>query len=170
VAELKQLGEPVPPGELTKLSPLQGSSEHRQAVEEYAKQQEQQAQQLQQSEMVQAQSLQQSLDAKSIKDMKAGREYDTRAISNLGLEDERIARAVRDREEALLKRIQALEEMSKLQTEHKADKDNRLMDMVRFAQEYENHIQQREHAEKQMNLAQVESMNQPKPTKQNEPG
>jgi hypothetical protein len=169
VAELKQLGEPVPPGELTKLSPLQGSSEHRQAVEEYAKQQEQQAQQLQQSEMAQAQSLQQSLDAKSISDLALSKERQARAISNLGLEDERVAKAVEDRENALLVRIKALEEMSKLQTAHKADKDNRLMDMVRFAQEYENHIQQREHAEKQMNMAQVESMTQPKPNEVKQP-
>lgn len=159
VAELKQLGEPVYPGALTELAPLQGKTEFLKKSEEYGKQQQAQMQQLQQQEQMQSQTLAQSLQAKSLKDLKAGREYDTRAIANLGLEDERVARAVRDREEALLKRVQALEEIEKLRTEHRGAKDGRLMDIVRFAQDYENHIQNKEMVEKQQNADQVESIN-----------
>ncbi len=157
VMELKQLGEPVPPGELTKLAPLQGKTEFMRDVEEYGKQQQEQLQQLQQSEMMQKQTLAESLQAKSISDLALSKERQARAISNLGLEDERISRAVQEREEAVLTRIKALEELEKLRTEHKSDKDNRLMEMVRFAQEYEKHMQSQELELKASNQEQAQS-------------
>ncbi len=156
VMELKQLGEPIPRGELTKLAPLQGKTEFMKDVEEYGKQQQAQMQQLQQSEMMEKQTLAESLQAKSISDLALSKERQARAISNLGLEDERVAKAIQDREEAVLTRIKALEELEKLRTEHRGDKDNRLMEMVKFAQEYEKHIQSQELELKASNKEQVE--------------
>lgn len=162
VMELQQLGEPVPPGELTELSPLQGNSEHKERVREFAKKQQQMQQQLQQSEAIQTQSLSQSLQARTIKDLAAAREDNTRALSNMGLEDERVARALRDREEALLAYTKALEEIEKLRTQHKSEKDGRIMDLIRFAQDYENHIRGQEQQEKAENAVESEKAAAPR--------
>lgn len=148
VLELKQLGEPVPPGELTKLAPLQGKPEFLKDVQAYAKQQEQQMQQLQQSEQMETQSLAQSLQARSMSDLALAKERQARAIANLGLEDERVSKSLENRELAALNHVKSVQELAKLSTDHSTLKDEKLMGIMRFLMDYENHLKGQENLEK----------------------
>jgi hypothetical protein len=154
VMELKELGEPVPPGELTKLAPLQGKTEFLKDVQAFQQQQTQQMQEQQQAAMQHEQAVSQSLQARAVSDIALSKEREARAISNLGLEDERIAKAALDRDEAILLKIKAIQELSKAETEHLSLKDDRLIKMMQFFQAYEAHQKAMEETEKQENLSQ----------------
>lgn len=151
VLELKEMGEPIPPGLLTKIAPIQGKSEFMKEVEQFSKQQMQQQQQGLQQEQQQQQMLGQSVQAKSIADLALAKERQARAIADLGLEEERNAQAIKNREEAAFNHIRTLQEMEKLEVENAMLKDKRLTDLVNFAQLYQDKLrsEQDELAEKQ---------------------
>ena len=86
---LKEIGEPVPPGFLAKIAPLQGKTEYLQEMQRFNEQQQQQAAQMQQVQMEQMRVQNELLQTQSVANMGTAKERFTRAIANLGLEDER---------------------------------------------------------------------------------
>jgi hypothetical protein len=161
VMELKELGEPIPPGELTKLAPLQGKAEFLRDIEQYAQQQQQMQSAAAQQQMQQQQAVGQSLQAKAVSDIALAKEREARAISNLGLEDERVSKSVRDREEAALNHIKAIKEIELADEQLKGSKSNRTHEMLRFFQEYEMWLKQQEDAEKAKNAEQAKNLQTP---------
>lgn len=138
--ELKELGEPIPPGELTKEAPLQGKTEFLKSVQKYQQQLNQQMQQQQQAAMQQEEAVSQSLQAKAISDIALSKERQTRALANLGLEEERNSESVQNRERAALDHVKAMKELEIMDAEHKQAKDSRLMEMFDFFQRYEQYL------------------------------
>lgn len=154
VMELQQLGEPIPPGELTKLAPLQGKAEFLKDVEKFQQQQQQMQQAQMQHEMAKEQAITQSLQSKAVADLSLKPERETRAIANLGLEDERVARGVRDRQEAALAHIKALKEIEEIDERLRTNKSTRAQEMLKFFQEYEMSLKAQEDQEKAKNAQQ----------------
>ena len=111
---LKELGEPVPPGLLARVAPLQGKTEYMRAMDEFNQQQQQAAQQAAQLEQQQLETQSQLFQSQSISNIAAAKERFTRSISNLGLEDERTAKAVDNRADAVLKRAQAVKQLEEM--------------------------------------------------------
>lgn len=112
--DLKNLGEPMPPGLLAKAAPIQGKSEYYEEMEKFQKQQAEAAQKQEmiqqeilnaQKELAQSQSLQQVAGAK---------ERFTRAVANLGLEDERSSEAIQNRTQAVLDQVRAVKELDEI--------------------------------------------------------
>lgn len=107
LVELKEIGEPVPPGLMARAAPLQGKTEYIKAMEEWNKQQQQsQAQQMQiQQQVLQTQA--ELSQSQAINNIASAKERFTRAIANMGLEDERASMAIENRSDAVLRRAQA---------------------------------------------------------------
>ena len=107
----------VPPGYLAKIAPLQGKTEYMQAVQEYNEQQQQaQAQQAQiQNQQMQVQS--ELIQSQSIANIASAKERFTRAVANMGLEDERASKSVDNRADAVLKRMQAAAQLDAMEDE-----------------------------------------------------
>lgn len=124
-------GSVVTPAMLAKAAPLQGKSEFNQEIEASQKAQQEQAQKAQQ---VQQQVLQSQLEynkASSVEKLAGAKERFTRSVANMGLEDERAARAVDNRASAALDRSRAMKELAELD-------DNRLikyLQVVRMMEE-----------------------------------
>jgi len=114
LVDLKQLGAPVTGEMLAKAAPIQGKSEY---VEELAQLEQQQAQQAQEQQQIQAQVLHtqsQASQAKAISDIALSKERFTRAVANMGLEDERASAAVENRADAALQRARAMKELDSM--------------------------------------------------------
>jgi hypothetical protein len=112
--DLKQLGEPIPPGLLAKAAPIQGKSEYYEEMDKFQKaqaesaalQQETQDKLLQaQMELAQSQSLQQVAGAK---------ERFTRSVANMGLSDERASESVQNSTQAVLDQVKAIKELEEM--------------------------------------------------------
>jgi len=114
LVDLKQLGAPVTGEMLAKAAPLQGKASYIQQLAEMEQQQAQQAQQAQavQQELVEGQMQMQK--ASAVEKMAGAKERFTRAFANVGLSDERAARAVDDRASAALDRAKAMKELQSL--------------------------------------------------------
>lgn len=114
LVDLRQLGVPVTGEMLAKAAPIQGKTEF---LEELGQMEKSQAQQAQEQQKVQEQLLttqSQLAQAKAISDVALAKERFTRAVANLGLEDERASKAVDDRASAALDRARAMKELSEL--------------------------------------------------------
>ena len=114
LVDLRQLGAPVTGEMLAKAAPIQGKSEY---IEELAQMEQQQAQQAQQQQEIQQAVLQtqsQAAQAKAISDIALSKERFTRAVANMGLEDERASAAVENRADAALARSKAIKELESL--------------------------------------------------------
>lgn len=110
-------GSVVTPAMLAKAAPLQGKSEFNQEIEQAQKAQQEEAQKAQQ---VQQQVLQSQLEynkASSVEKLAGAKERFTRSVANMGLEDERAARAVDNRASAALDRAKAMGELASLDDE-----------------------------------------------------
>ncbi len=107
----------VPPGFLAKIAPLQGKTEYMQAVQEYNEQQQQA--QAQQAEVQNQQMAVQSelIQSQSIANIASAKERFTRAVANMGLEDERASKSVDNRADATLKRMQAAAQLDAMEDE-----------------------------------------------------
>lgn len=107
----------VPPGFLAKIAPLQGKTEYMQAVEEY--QQQQQEAQAKQAQIQNQQMAVQSelIQSQSIANIASAKERFTRAVANMGLEDERASKSVDNRADATLKRMQAAAQLDAMDDE-----------------------------------------------------
>jgi hypothetical protein len=118
--DLQQLGVPIPPMLLAKAAPLQGKSEYMEEMEQF---QQQQAQQAAEQQKIQEQLLSAQTNlatSKSVEQMAGAKERFTRAVANLGLEDERNSMAVENRADAALKHAQTANELAALQMENTA--------------------------------------------------
>lgn len=108
---------PITPQMLVKAAPIQGGSSLNQEIE----QNQQQALQAQmQQSQVQQELLNTQLDfnkASSIEKLAGAKERFTRAFANVGLSDERAAKAVDDRSAAALDRARAMRELSLIDDE-----------------------------------------------------
>lgn len=112
--DLKAAGAPVSGTMLAKAAPIQGKSEFLREVEEQEKAQSEQAQEQQKVQMTLIDGQRQAQQAKAISDIALSKERFTRSVANLGLEDERAARAVDDRASAALDRARAVKELSSI--------------------------------------------------------
>jgi len=111
LVDLKQLGVPVTGEMLARAAPIQGKGEF---LEELQHLEQSQAQQAQQQQQIQAQLLdsqRQMSQAKAISDIALSKERFTRAVANMGLEDERSSAAVENRADFALKRAKAIKEL-----------------------------------------------------------
>jgi hypothetical protein len=114
LVDLKQLGAPVTGEMLAKAAPIQGKTEY---IEELAALEKQQGQQAQQQQQIQEQLLdsqRQMSQAKAISDIALSKERFTRAVANMGLEDERASAAVENRADAALSRTRAMKELESM--------------------------------------------------------
>jgi len=112
--DLKKMGEPMPPGFLAKIAPIQGKSEYTEAMEEFqqAQQQAAQAQQQQQQALTQAQL--ELAQSQSLQQVAGAKERFTRSVANLGLEDERSSEAIQNRTQAVLDQVRAIKELDEI--------------------------------------------------------
>lgn len=111
-------GSPITPQMLYNAAPLQGKSETNKEIEQNQQAQQQQAQVAQQ---VQEQMMQSQLEynkAASVEKISGAKERFTRSVANMGLEDERAARAVDDRAQAALNRAKAMRELATMDDEN----------------------------------------------------
>jgi len=114
LVDLKNLGAPVTGEMLAEAAPIQGKT---QFIKDLAQMEQQQAQQAQQQQQIQEQLLdsqRQSAQAKAISDIALSKERFTRAVANMGLEDERSSQAVQDRADAALSRVKAMKELQSM--------------------------------------------------------
>ena len=107
-------GSPITPAMLVKAAPIQGGSQLNAEIAENQKQAAQQQQQQQQVQQAVLASQLENQKASSLEKVAGAKERFTRAVANLGLEDERAARAIDDRASAALDRAKAVRELSML--------------------------------------------------------
>lgn len=115
--DLKQLGVPVSGKMLADAAPIQGKTDFNQQIAEEEKQAAEAAQKQEQLQNQILQTQTQMAQAKATSDMALSKERFTRAIANLGLEDERASRAVDDRASAALDRVKAMKELMTIDDE-----------------------------------------------------
>lgn len=120
---LKEIGEPVPPGLLARVAPLQGKTEYLRAMEEWNKQQQQAQAQAAKIEQEKLRTQSELFQSQSISNIASAKERFTRAVANMGLEDERASKAIENRSEAALNRAKAAKELDQMD-------DKRLSDLL----------------------------------------
>lgn len=108
---LKELGEPIPPGLMARAAPLQGKTEYLQAMEEFNKQQQQVQAEAARIEKDKFRTQSELFQSQSIANIASAKERFTRAVANMGLEDERASKAVENRADAVLRRAQAAKQL-----------------------------------------------------------
>lgn len=171
--DLKNLGAPVTGEMLAKAAPIQGKSEY---IEELAQLEQQQAQQAQQQQQIQEQVLQtqsQASQAKAISDVALSKERFTRAVANMGLQEERNSEAIQNRAQAALDRVRAMKELEAMD-------DDRLIKYIAIVRQMEEMNKQEENRNKaedifiteqsekmnsafpQINIESEQSLNQPR--------
>ena len=117
LVDLKQLGAPVTGTMLAKAAPLQGKSDYLKELEETEQQAARAAQEQQQMQQQILQGELENLKASSIEKLAGSKERFTRAFADVGLSDERAARAVDNRASAALDRAKAAKELESLDQE-----------------------------------------------------
>jgi len=137
LVDLRQLGAPVTGEMLAKAAPIQGKSEYNEQLAELEKQQQEQAQQQQQIQQQVLQTQSQMSQAKAISDVALSKERFTRAVANMGLEDERASEAIHNRAQANLERVRAVKEIEMMD-------DERLMKYLTMIQMMEEMSKQKE--------------------------
>ncbi len=116
--DLKNLGEPIAPGELTDAAPLQGKPAHKRKIKEA---QEAQTQAEQQQAALESELLQAQKDlavSQTLLNVSSAKEKEARAQSNMGLEDSRAAEAVESRSNAALDQVKAAKEIQGMELEN----------------------------------------------------
>ena len=112
--DLKNLGEPIPPGLIARAAPIQGKSEYYEEMEKF-QQEQAQAQQKQEAMEQQLQQAQMELaQSQSLQQVAGAKERFTRSVSNLGLEDERSSEAIQNRTQAVLDQVKAIKELDEI--------------------------------------------------------
>lgn len=112
--DLKQLGEPLPPMLLAKAAPIQGKSEYYEEMEKFQQQQQQQQQAEAQAQQELLQAQKDLAMSQSLLQVAGAKERFTRSVSNMGLEDERSAAAVRDRTQSALDQVKTIKELEQM--------------------------------------------------------
>jgi len=155
LVDLKQLGVPVSGEMLAKAAPLQGKTEFNKQL---AEQEQQQAQAAQMQAQVQQELLQkqsQAAQAKAISDIALSKERFTRAVANMGLQEERQAQSVQDRSMGALNRAKAMKELSSMDD----DRLMKFMTIVRMMEEINRGEEQRNKVEDVAITEESEKMN-----------
>ena len=114
MVDLKELGEPMPPGFLAKIAPIQGKSEYIEAMEEFNKQQQEAAQKAEQQQQALIQAQLELAQSQSLQQVAGAKERFTRSVANLGLEDERASEAIQNRTQAVLDQVRAIKELDQI--------------------------------------------------------
>jgi hypothetical protein len=112
--DLKQMGIAIPDDLLLEKSTLQGKKDLVEAMRAQQQQMQQQQEFQLQLEMQKMQAEKNLLDSNSENMRASARERETRAVSNIGLAQERIAQADQDRAQASLDNAKALREIEEL--------------------------------------------------------
>jgi len=114
LVDLKQLGAPITGEMLAQAAPIQGKTE---LIEQLKQMEQAQAQAEQKKAALQDElvdSDRQMRQAKAISDIALSKERFTRAVANMGLEDERASKSVQDRSDASLNRVKAMKELASM--------------------------------------------------------
>lgn len=128
LVDLKQLGAPVTGEMLAREAPIQGKSDYLQQVAQMEQQQAQAAQQQAQLQNELVQSDRQMREARAISDIALSKERFTRAVANMGLEDERTSKSAQDRADSALSRVKAMKELESMD----ADTLHKYLTLVRI--------------------------------------
>ena len=108
MVDLKQMGEPMPPGFLAKIAPIQGKSEYNEDMEQFQQQQMQAAQKQEELQQALTQAQLELAQSQSLQQVAGAKERFTRSVANLGLESERNSEAVQNRTAAVLDQARAI--------------------------------------------------------------
>jgi hypothetical protein len=114
LVDLRQLGAPVTGEMLAQAAPIQGKTEYIRQISEMEQQQAQQAQEQQQIQAELIKSQKQMSEAKAISDIALSKERFTRAVANMGLQEERNSEAIQNRSQASLDRAKTIKELESL--------------------------------------------------------
>ncbi len=112
--DLKQIGEPIPPGLLAKAAPIQGKSEYYEEMEKFQQQQAQAAQKQEAIQQKLLQAQQELATSQALHQIASAKERFTRSVANMGLEDERSSEAVQNRTQAVLNQARAMKELDEI--------------------------------------------------------
>jgi hypothetical protein len=112
--DLKQMGEPMPPGFLARIAPIQGKSEYTDAMEEFQQQQMEAAQKEHEQQQALIQAQLELAQSQSLQQVAGAKERFTRSVANLGLEDERSSEAIQNRTQAVLDQVRAIKELDEI--------------------------------------------------------
>lgn len=121
LVELQQLGAPVSGEMLAKAAPIQGKTEY---IQEVAQLEQQQAQAAQQQQQIQQQLIEAQTNlatSRSLEQVAGAKERFTRAVANLGLEDERSSEAIQNRTQAVLDQSRAIKELQDMDLKRAQD-------------------------------------------------
>lgn len=127
--DLQQLGVPIPPNAFIKAAPVQGKTELMQEIEEFQKQQGEAQAKVAEAEQAMLTANMELAKTKAIEQLAGAKERYTRAMANLGLEDERVSQSVENRADAVLKKAQSVTEIESLQLDN-AQKYLQLVEML----------------------------------------
>lgn len=114
---LKEVGEYIPPGLLTKAAPIQGKTDLMQEIQAAQEAESQKAQAQEQMVMEDRAINNQNLTSLTESNMASAEERRTRALANLGLAQERQSGAETDKAQAQLDRAKALKELESMETD-----------------------------------------------------
>lgn len=162
LVDLKQLGAPVTAEMLAKAAPIQDKTDYIKQIAQLEQQQSQQAQAQQQVQEELLDSQRQMAQAKAISDIALSKERFTRAVANMGLQDERNSEAVQNRAQAALDRVKAMKELEAMD-------DARLFkyfEIIRQMEEMNKREEQVSKAEDVMVTEQSEKLNAAYPAPQ----
>ena len=116
LVDLKQMTDvpaqgPITAEMLVEAAPIQGKSTLQKQIVKNEQAKAQAAQQQAQAQQSMMKMQEQAVTAKAISDVALSKERFTRAVANMGLEDERAARAIQDRSQAALNNVKAAGEI-----------------------------------------------------------
>jgi hypothetical protein len=149
--QLKQLGIQIPDDILLQKSTLQNKSDLVKAIQ---KQQQQTMQQLQEQRQLEMQKLEietEVLRANAENNRAMARERETRAVSNIGLAQERISQAEQDRAQASLDNAKAIKEIESIGI----DNSMRIAEFLKEVQQEQRSEQQKELQKTEMEASMV---------------
>lgn len=137
LVELRQMGVAIPDDEMIAVAPIQGAGDLQQKVAQLQQQQAQAAQQVQMIEMQKIDAEIKVNQAKTVADLAMAKERESRAISNAGLEAERVSESVENRAKASLERAKAMRELDEMD-------DNKLHRALQLIQMFDAATKQEE--------------------------
>ena len=155
LVDLKQItdgpqGSPITAQMLVDAAPIQGKTE---LMKQIGENEQQQAQAAQKAQQVQEQILTSQLEgnkAKSISDIALSKERFTRAVANMGLQEERNSEAIQNRAQSALDRVRAMKELESMD-------DDRLVKYMNIIQMMEASSKQDEEQNKAEDVAITEA-------------
>lgn len=116
LVDLKQLTDvpsqgPITAEMLVEAAPIQGKTTLQKEIAQNEQQRQQAAQKQAEAQQSMLKMQEQAVTAKAISDIALSKERFTRSVANMGLEDERAAKAIQDRSQAVLNNVKAAGEI-----------------------------------------------------------